>query len=76
MAAIRERVPLMSSTTLEPTSAVAAPAPAPPGAASRRAWLGFTVVLIAAVMDLLDATIAHTAAPRDPREPRRLLHRP
>ncbi|MCW3041557.1 MAG: transporter [Solirubrobacterales bacterium] len=30
---------------------------------SRAAWLGFVVVLAASVMDLLDATIAQTAAP-------------
>ena len=42
-------------------------ASAPPLAA-RRAWLGFLVVLAAAVMDLLDSTIAQTAAPAIRRE--------
>src|SRR5581483_12187434 len=32
-------------------------------AASRAIWLGFLVVLASAVMDLLDSTIAQTAAP-------------
>jgi EmrB/QacA subfamily drug resistance transporter len=39
----------MSSTTFTPTR--------------RAAWLGFLVVLAASVMDLLDSTIAQTAAP-------------
>ena len=51
----------MSTTTLTPT-AVAADA-RPTQSTSRAAWLGFAVVLIASVMDLLDSTIAQTAAP-------------
>ena len=51
----------MSTTTLTPT-AVAADA-RPTQSTSRAAWLGFLVVLIASVMDLLDSTIAQTAAP-------------
>ena len=39
----------MSTTTLIPSR--------------RAAWLGFVVVLAASVMDLLDSTIAQTAAP-------------
>jgi MFS family permease len=35
---------------------------------SRTGWLGFIVVLAAAVMDLLDSTIAQTAAPAIRRE--------
>ena len=35
---------------------------------SRTVWLGFIVVLAAAVMDLLDSTIAQTAAPAIRRE--------
>jgi EmrB/QacA subfamily drug resistance transporter len=30
---------------------------------TRRAWIGFAVVVVSAVMDLLDSTIAQTAAP-------------
>jgi EmrB/QacA subfamily drug resistance transporter len=61
----------MTSTTLEPPATVAAPAAATPAAdeataakaAPRAVWIGFAVVLAASVMDLLDATIAQTAAP-------------
>jgi EmrB/QacA subfamily drug resistance transporter len=61
----------MTSTTLEPPAALAEPtAPGPASArhtdatpAARAVWTGFAVVLAAAVMDLLDATIAQTAAP-------------
>lgn len=50
-------------TTL-PSSADGAPETRPPiTPPSRLAWLGFLVVLAAAVMDLLDSTIAQTAAP-------------
>ena len=48
----------MSTTTFTPSLAVHSQA-----SATRRAWLGFLVVLAAAVMDLLDSTIAQTAAP-------------
>lgn len=48
----------MSTTTISPT-----PTPAVSARASRTVWLGFLVVLISAVMDLLDSTIAQTAAP-------------
>ena len=34
-----------------------------PRPAGRIAWLGFIVVVVASVMDLLDSTIAQTAAP-------------
>src|SRR3954452_21831526 len=37
--------------------------PARPTAAQTGVWLGFIVVLAASVMDLLDSTIAQTAAP-------------
>jgi EmrB/QacA subfamily drug resistance transporter len=69
----------MSTTTFTPStvvaparpnSTVAAPArpnstvaPARPTGNSRRVWLGFLVVVVASVMDLLDSTIAQTAAP-------------
>ena len=58
----------MTSTTLEPraTPVVAAPASArraDEAPAARAVWTGFAVVLAASVMDLLDATIAQTAAP-------------
>jgi EmrB/QacA subfamily drug resistance transporter len=58
----------MTSTTLEPLPTAAFPtAPAEPetraAAPSRAIWIGFLVVLAASVMDLLDATIAQTAAP-------------
>ena len=48
----------MSTTTLTHPSTIA-------GARSshRIAWLGFAVVLVSAVMDLLDSTITQTAAP-------------
>lgn len=39
------------------------PSAALPDAVPRGVWLGFLVVLAASVMDLLDATIAQTAAP-------------
>ncbi|HUB03513.1 MAG TPA: MFS transporter, partial [Solirubrobacteraceae bacterium] len=50
----------MSTTTFTPSLAVA---PARPSNSSRGIWLGFLVVLAASVMDLLDSTIAQTAAP-------------
>src|SRR4051794_1100316 len=65
----------MTSTTLNPPrtgSAASAPtaraehdraAGAHPHDSARAAWIGFAVVLAASVMDLLDATIAQTAAP-------------
>jgi EmrB/QacA subfamily drug resistance transporter len=56
--AIIEKLTGMSTTTLTPPSAAADVRPS-----NRAAWLGFLVVLIAAVMDLLDSTIAQTAAP-------------
>src|ERR1700727_4110076 len=47
----------MSTTTFNPSeAAIARPS-------SRAAWLGFAVVVAASVMDLLDSTIAQTAAP-------------
>src|SRR3954471_6363459 len=52
----------MTTTTLDPPLALHAPR------VSRSAWLGFAVVLAASVMDLLDATIAQTAAPAIRRE--------
>ncbi|MBV9818775.1 MAG: MFS transporter [Solirubrobacterales bacterium] len=48
----------MSTLALTPSPAEARERPTP-----RAAWLGFLVVLTAAVMDLLDSTIAQTAAP-------------
>jgi EmrB/QacA subfamily drug resistance transporter len=53
----------MSTTTLSTT-----PARAVSARTSRTVWLGFIVVLAAAVMDLLDSTIAQTAAPAIRRE--------
>ncbi len=49
------------SISLEPPPATARPAAASLPATS--VWLGFVVVLAASVMDLLDSTIAQTAAP-------------
>ena len=46
------------STTAITTHAVSSSRPA-----SRNAWIGFAVVVVSAVMDLLDSTIAQTAAP-------------
>ena len=55
----------MSNVTPTPTSpartTVRAASPARP--AVRAAWLGFVVVVASSVMDLLDSTIAQTAAP-------------
>ena len=48
----------MSRTTLNHP-----PAAADACRANQAAWLGFLVVLASAVMDLLDSTIAQTAAP-------------
>jgi EmrB/QacA subfamily drug resistance transporter len=48
----------MSTTTLTHPSAIADARPS-----HRAAWLGFAVVIVSAVMDLLDSTIAQTAAP-------------
>jgi EmrB/QacA subfamily drug resistance transporter len=48
----------MSTTTISTTSP-----PAVSARTSRAVWLGFLVVMAAAVMDLLDSTIAQTAAP-------------
>src|SRR5205823_14449773 len=59
---LREGLP-MSTTTLTHSAAVRSHP-----FAARRAWLGFLVVLAAAVMDLLDSTIAQTAAPAIRRE--------
>jgi EmrB/QacA subfamily drug resistance transporter len=51
----------MSTTTItHPPAAIAA---RPTTSAQRVAWLGFLVVIASAVMDLLDSTIAQTAAP-------------
>jgi EmrB/QacA subfamily drug resistance transporter len=50
----------MSTTTFTPSVAVAE---ARPSSSNRSIWLGFLVVLAASVMDLLDSTIAQTAAP-------------
>src|SRR6201995_3590451 len=44
------------------------PRPAVERIGARAAWLGFAVVLAAMVMDLLDSTIAQTAAPAIRRE--------
>ncbi len=48
----------MSTTSFTPSQAVVSARPT-----SRGIWLGFLVVLAASVMDLLDSTIAQTAAP-------------
>src|SRR4051794_22195174 len=72
MTASPRSLPAMTSTTLDPpsTSAPTLPADVRDGtldaaasAAQRAAWIGFAVVLAASVMDLLDSTIAQTAAP-------------
>ena len=59
MAALDESIEAMSTLTLT----TEAPAPAVHRIGARAAWLGFAVVLAAMVMDLLDSTIAQTAAP-------------
>jgi MFS family permease len=48
----------MSTLTLTPPSAGVIERPA-----GRAVWLGFIVVIVASVMDLLDSTIAQTGAP-------------
>ncbi len=54
----------MSTTTLTPSGpADLARLSQPARPDNRAAWLGFLVVIAAAVMDLLDSTIAQTAAP-------------
>jgi EmrB/QacA subfamily drug resistance transporter len=50
----------MSTTTLPAPFAAADARPAAP---TRTVWLGFLVVIVSSVMDLLDSTIAQTAAP-------------
>ncbi len=50
----------MSTTALPIQSAAVV---SPHAAATRRVWIGFAVVVVSAVMDLLDSTIAQTAAP-------------
>ncbi len=65
--------PPTTTTADRTTTAAPEQRPAPPAAAGgtaldgapvpRAVWLGFLVVLAASVMDLLDATIAQTAAP-------------
>src|ERR1700744_5356798 len=59
MAALDESIEAMSTLTLT----TEAPAPAVHRIGARAAWLGLAVVLAAMVMDLLDSTIAQTAAP-------------
>ena len=49
----------MSTTTLTPHTRP----PAAHGRSRAGAWIGFAVVVVSAVMDLLDSTIAQTAAP-------------
>jgi EmrB/QacA subfamily drug resistance transporter len=54
----------MTSLTLDPPITTAAPPVADvAGAVSKATWLGFLVVVVSADMDLLDSTIAQTAAP-------------
>jgi MFS family permease len=50
------------------TLAITLPSAARETRSNRAVWLGFAVVLISAVMDLLDSTIAQTAAPAIRRE--------
>ncbi len=57
MTAIVERVrPCQHSLALPPRPSSERPA-------GRAVWLGFFVVIVSAVMDLLDSTIAQTGAP-------------
>lgn len=53
----------MSTTTFTSSDADAAVPVRSASGVSRATWLGFAVVLASAVMDLLDSTIAQTAAP-------------
>src|SRR5277367_992097 len=63
LTSIVDRLGAMSTTTFTPSVAVA-----PARSSSRAIWLGFLVVLAASVMDLLDSTIAQTAAPAIQRD--------
>src|ERR1700751_3231705 len=58
MTSIAGSLECMSTTTLTPAGR-----PPVARAVERATWLGFLVVLASAVMDLLDSTIAQTAAP-------------
>jgi EmrB/QacA subfamily drug resistance transporter len=58
LTAIVEKLSAMSTTTFTPSVAVRKTR-----SANRAIWLGFIVVVAASVMDLLDSTIAQTAAP-------------
>src|ERR1700727_982055 len=58
------RISVMSTLSLTPEHEL----PAVHRIGARAAWLGFAVVLAAMVMDLLDSTIAQTAAPAIRRE--------
>src|ERR1700756_4212571 len=55
----------MSTTTFNPPEAAFERgfSSHPPTPTARAVWLGFAVVVASAVMDLLDSTIAQTAAP-------------
>src|SRR3984957_12692491 len=59
MTAIAGRIPAMTTTTPSLSEVEVHER----SASSRALWLGFLVVLASAVMDLLDSTIAQTAAP-------------
>jgi MFS family permease len=59
MTVIVESLLSMSTTTLTYPSVAAADV----RSSNRAVWLGFAVVIVSAVMDLLDSTIAQTAAP-------------
>ncbi len=62
MTSIVESLQVMSTTTF-PHPTAAAPSRRRRLAGLSPAWLGFLVVLVSSVMDLLDSTIAQTAAP-------------
>jgi EmrB/QacA subfamily drug resistance transporter len=58
MSSIGEKLSAMSTTTFSQSQSAARER-----SAARIAWVGFTVVIASSVMDLLDSTIAQTAAP-------------
>src|SRR4051794_20392393 len=64
MTASSGSMPAMTTQLDIPSALDAAPSRPTPSAVARTGlWLGFVVVLAASVMDLLDSTIAQTAAP-------------
>jgi EmrB/QacA subfamily drug resistance transporter len=62
-AAVAATPPPAEAPATAPTAPAQAPRPSTTAPLSRATWLGFLVVLIASVMDLLDSTVTQTAGP-------------